>query len=53
MQLNLVAAMEALDEPEGLFKDNKTNNSANGRSKFQLFRFSFDDCDLGFAFWDL
>ncbi|BFG32233.1 hypothetical protein CerSpe_185070 [Prunus speciosa] len=31
VQLNLVAAMEALDEPEGLFKDNKTNNSANGR----------------------
>ncbi|XP_034215672.1 CCA-adding enzyme-like isoform X2 [Prunus dulcis] len=32
VQLNLVAAMEALDEPEGLFKDNKTNNSANGRN---------------------
>ncbi|CAL8157994.1 unnamed protein product [Prunus armeniaca] len=32
VQLNLVAAMEALDEPEGQFKDNKTNNSANGRN---------------------
>ncbi|KAM2105950.1 hypothetical protein ACFX1R_016399 [Malus domestica] len=31
VQLNLVAAMEALDEPGGLFKDNKSSNSANGR----------------------
>ncbi|CAN6578650.1 unnamed protein product [Malus baccata var. baccata] len=31
VQVNLVAAMEALDEPEGLFKNNKSSNSANGR----------------------
>ncbi|XP_048445684.1 poly(A) polymerase I isoform X3 [Pyrus x bretschneideri] len=37
VQVNLVAAMEALDEPEGLFKDNKSSNSANGRSKFRPF----------------
>lgn len=39
--MNLVAAMEALDEPEGLFKDNKSSNSANGRSKFRPFGLIF------------
>ncbi|TQE12888.1 hypothetical protein C1H46_001534 [Malus baccata] len=33
--------MEALDEPGGLFKDNKSNNSANGRSKFRFFDLIF------------
>ncbi|XP_062027661.1 uncharacterized protein LOC133743671 isoform X1 [Rosa rugosa] len=34
VQLNLVAAMEAIDEQEGRSKDNKTNDSASGMSNF-------------------
>ncbi|XP_040368193.1 uncharacterized protein LOC112178662 isoform X3 [Rosa chinensis] len=34
VQLNLVSAMEAIDEQEGRSKDNKTNDSASGMSNF-------------------